>query len=256
MVISKIMGGLGNQMFQYAAGLSLSIDRGEILFLDISPYINYDKRKFQLDGFPEIRRRIQTGEVRIFGPGDHVEAICVRDDFMTFSFPECNVYLDGYWQSERFFHNNADLIRREFALPGSVAPGIQDSVSVHVRRTDYLNSNGFHPVLPPSYYDAAMSAIGGGRRAFVFSDDIEWCRTGLESPHFVGAEFVSGGDEFHDLRLMSSAAHNIIANSSFSWWGAWLNQTPGRTVVAPRTWFGDVSGIDSSNMLPGGWVTI
>jgi hypothetical protein len=259
MIIVKIQGGLGNQMFQYAAGLSLSIERGDKLILDLSSYAYDHKRRFQLHGFPSVKSRIESGEVGIFDPSKYrgERVLRVGDDFRTFSFPHGNIYLDGYWQSERFFLTHADFIRSDFFLPDTDIPSvIRDMVSVHVRRTDYLVSNGYHPVLPTSYYDEAITTIGDGKRPFVFSDDIEWCKTGLRAHHFANAEFSVDGDEFRDLTLMSSAAHNIIANSSFSWWGAWLNQTPGRRVVAPKTWFGQVSGFDTTNIVPGGWLTI
>lgn len=263
MVIVRIMGGLGNQMFQYARALALSIERGEPAHLDISSFSHDPKRRFMLMGFDGVCSRMSGGQVRVFRPQDHqgLEVLGVEDDFRTLDLPPGNIYLNGYWQSEAHFARHTAEVLADFGLSrmeGLVArhPGIAEGVAVHVRRTDYLASGGYHPVQDPAYYEAAMGLLGGGLRPYVFSDDIEWCEANLNRGPFSGAAYVRGEGELGDLLLMSRAAHNVIANSSFSWWGAWLNRRPGRRVVAPRAWFGESAGIFTGNIVPKDWERI
>jgi len=258
MIISKIQGGLGNQMFQYAAGLSLADRRRDALVIDVSSFLHDPLRVFRLDMFPGVARRISSGEVAVLGPATRVPTPVrvVRDDFRTFTFPDGDLYLDGYWQSERFFADVADKVVGDFDLShlaGSAPADLARCAALHVRRGDYLRSNGYHPVLGTEYYRTAVSLLGDFEGIGVFSDDPEWCsqNLGLEA-----ARVMSGKDEMHDLAMMSGCRHNVIANSSFSWWGAWLNRTPGRMVVAPRTWFGPSAGLSSDSIVPPGWHVI
>jgi hypothetical protein len=259
MVIVRIQGGLGNQMFQYATALALSIDRGIQVMLDTSSYAFDRKRRFALGGFDGVADRMSSGQVGIFRPTqERMTVTVVDDDFRTFDFPTGNLYLNGYWQSERHFVRHADQVSRDFGMIRRedllrTYPGIVDGVAVHVRRTDYLSSNGYHPVLPITYYQAALERLGPGLRPFVFSDDPGWCEANLRSGPFSDAVVVRSTSEFDDLFLMSRARHNVIANSSFSWWGAWLNRRDKRRVVAPSEWFGQAANIDTGNILPSDW---
>jgi hypothetical protein len=169
-------------------------------------------------------------------------------------------YLVGYWQSERYFADVADQIRAELSLPDppsgqnrTVAEAIQagPSASVHVRRGDYVGSST-HPVCSRDYYQAAMAELRErltDPQFFLFSDDPKWCRDHLASRNDVVVAHNGPGSEHEDLRLMSMCDAHVIANSSFSWWGAWLGK-PGPT-IAPRRWFADDR--DASAIVPERW---
>ena len=109
---------------------------------------------------------------------------------------------------------------------------------MHIRRNDYLTSDGFHPVMASSYYDKALSAVGPVDNILVFSDDIPWCK---DTFNYDNMTFAEGNNNVEDLWLMSMCDHNIIANSSFSWWGSWLNCDIDKKVVAPSNWFGNAN---------------
>jgi hypothetical protein len=187
-----------------------------------------------------------------------------------------NVYLDGYWQSEKYFKDAQQAIRKDFSFRG---PSDQANrallekmdadlhsgfvpVSVHVRRGDYSSNpqtNAFHGLLPVSYYEAAMGELEKRFPRisyYVFSDDLGWCR---ENMRFKGrVAFVDVNVDkpcWMDMRLMSACRHHIIANSSFSWWGAWLNARQDKAVIAPRQWFAD-SRFIGKDRLPDGWIEV
>jgi Glycosyl transferase family 11 len=180
-------------------------------------------------------------------------------------------YVVGYWQSERYFAAHADQIRRDFtpskplepenAVIAAVISGTT-AVSLHVRRGDYVSdakTQAVHGVCGLDYYARAMAHIEAqiaSPRYIVFSDDPDWTRANLTSPHpmtFVTANPPSRG--FRDLQLMSLCRHHIIANSSFSWWGAWLNGRADKIVVAPAQWFAS-GGKDARDLVPKGWVRV
>jgi hypothetical protein len=182
-----------------------------------------------------------------------------------------DVYLDGYWQSERFLPADHAKIRSTFSFPAftsvenkKLAEEIEntDSVSLHFRGGDYLASEHlfrkYGSVCGRGYYKRALDVIGEvcpKARVYVFSNDTEWVRKNLElgsSPRFV--EHNGGQQSFRDMQLMSLCKHNIIANSSFSWWGAWLNQNPYGRVVSPALWTGD--GKAASAVVPSDWIQI
>ncbi|MDP9412574.1 MAG: alpha-1,2-fucosyltransferase [Pseudomonadota bacterium] len=274
MIGAMIAGGLGNQMFQYAAARSLALRHGTDLVLDLSP--------FRQAGHFRTQRPFELGKLAIefrsssvFSPlsfllarrpSAALQAISgwktVRERSLAFdarfsTLPDRS-YLMGYWQSWRYFDQAAERIWSELQprAPWSEASlRVRDqmlsapSLSLHVRRGDYVTSasaEGFHGVLGLEYYTAAVRHVqrrAEGLRAFVFSDDLEWCRQAFE-PLGLDLTFVDcnrGGDPWQDLFLMAASRHNIIANSSFSWWGGWMGDhgspTADRVVIAPRRWF-------------------
>ena len=182
-----------------------------------------------------------------------------------------NIYLEGYWNSEKYFIDFADIIRREFTLkiPQSGKNkelaemiGSTQSVSIHIRRGDYIldeQANKTHGMCGLDYYHSCVEHLAGAvgePHFFVFSDDPAWCRDNLRLPCSV--TFVSHNDMQHsyeDLRLMTLCKHNIIANSTFSWWGAWLNPNKDKIVFAPRKWFNDgKKKKHSSDIIPLRWI--
>lgn len=291
-IISQVIGGLGNQMFQYAAGRALSILRGVPLRLDVSGFTGYGLHHgFELE-------RVFSCPVTLAEPLDVRAALGWQSSRLArriFARPAlrflrnrhfmvephfhywpgiCNVplpnYLMGYWQSEHYFADVAQTIRTDFTfrqpmssrnleLAGEI--GAANAVSLHVRRGDYVSdprtmaTNG---VCPLSYFETAIRYISARVDAphfFVFSDDMDWVRANLNIDH--PCRYVDHNrstESFNDMRLMSLCRHHIIANSSFSWWGAWLNPRDDKMVIAPKKWFANSN--DTRDLLPIGWVIL
>jgi hypothetical protein len=285
MVIVKLAGGLGNQMFQYAFGKTIAHRQADLLKLDMSFFDEQTLRRFELGDFDiqaEAAEARQTAQVRGRGlirrltntisGGASIK--WVREKGFEFdssmSLLQGNLYLDGYWQSEKYFDSIADVIRREFTLKekrghvsrvAKVISGAANAVSLHVRRGDYVenqSTNAFHGTCPLEYYSNAVALIKsrfGDAHIFVFSDEPVWAREnlGLAAPVTV----VSDGDlrPAEEMHLMSCCQHHIIANSTFSWWGAWLNEHPEKMVIAPKRWFSNLA-IDTKDLLPERWIRI
>ncbi len=238
MIIVKIHGGLGNQLFQYAFGRARSIREEKKLLLDIRWYRKGD-RVLGLDHF------CITGGRRSWWHWREEEP------------------LSGYWQSENYFADQADLIRQELqpkvAVTGCEPMERRESVSLHVRRGDYVQHKTrapVHGVNLDHYYKRAVDLMQerlANPHFFVFSDEPEWVRENLslDAPMTV----MEAGAPHEDLIRMSSCRHHIMANSSFSWWGAWLNPGSEKTVTAPDQWF-NVPGHDTSDLLPEGWIKL
>ncbi len=255
MIVSKLQGGLGNQLFQWAYGKSLSVKYNVPLYLDVSFYQNQygvTKRIFSLDKFPNL-------EYSIF-QGNWNNLIKLIDDFRfkEIKYGGGGIYLDGYWQSERYFMEISNTIRDSLRMSGSKKElfsknNFSGSVSMHIRRTDYVTSNGYHPVQSIEYYENALDIIGKYENLYVFSDDINWCKSNLR---FKDMTFVQNSEDIDDLWMMSLCDHNIIANSSFSWWGAWLNKNTNKKVISPKRWFGEQTNLNSDDIIPVSWIKI
>ena len=179
-----------------------------------------------------------------------------------------NTDLYGYFQDERYFIDIKEDILNIFKFRKEVSeraeshlgenlgsiPGIFPLVSLHVRRGDYTLYPNHHPTCSPEYYSEAMSRFSDQKIKFlVFSDDIDWCRTQFLGDQFV---FIDSGSPYSDLKIMTQCDHHIIANSSYSWWGAWLNPKENKRVIAPSRWFGPEINKDSSEIYCQGWEVI
>lgn len=279
MIYTRLHGRLGNQMFQYAAGRALATRLGLPLAVDSRGALRRGEgvltRVFDLplaepgalpsakhDGFlayalwrgfgrhPRFRRERGLGYNPAFaGWGD-------------------DTYLHGYWQSERYFAAIGDVIRRDFTFPAFSTPQNAEmaariagttAIALHVRRGDYLTL-GAHVLCDQAYYDAALARVLDGLKGtptvFVFSDDPDWAKTNLPLPvEKVVVDFNGPETDFEDMRLMSLCRHNIIGNSSFSWWGAWLNAHDDKRVAGPVKWFGDPK-LQNPDILPADWMRI
>jgi len=292
-VIVNIIGGLGNQMFQYAFGYALAKRLGVKLVLDVSDFSGYSLHNgFELRsvfgvGCERASNKILTG---VFGIGGaYKKKIILSDRFKLHKFyssiykennhgynsriyeSKLGRYYHGYWQTEKYFYDYADDIRRQFMfkdkmdVPNQViADEIENSnsVSLHIRRGDYLSdtkSHSVHGLCDLEYYQRAIRYVASHVHNpvfYVFSDDISWVKENLKIPFettYVGIN--RGKQSYNDMRLMSICKHNIIANSSFSWWGGWLGDYDDKIVVAPSKWFADNS-IISSDIIPDRWVKI
>lgn len=285
------MGGLGNQLFQYAAGRRLACLHDVPLKLDLSWFgdlTGVTPRSYALGPFPihaepatdqEIARLYepQTGLTRRFlnliNPyyrKTHIRGQNVHFDPSILRLSD-NVYLDGYWQNEKYFSDIAPVIRSDFTQrlePGGLNRGIAsvisgcNAISIHFRRGDYVTdakTAARHGATSGDYFIKAVELVVARVEQphfFVFSDDPAWVREHFTIPHTMTLVDHNGPNQAHeDLRLMSLCRHHIIANSSFSWWGAWLNPRPDKIVIAPSRWFNDPD-IDTSDLIPASWLRI
>jgi hypothetical protein len=284
MVISRISGGLGNQLFQYAAGKSLALRQNTQLLLDTSYFKGEGLRNFELDSF-NISLKIADRElVENFITRSFAGRI--RDRILPMKFRKVykepfyhfdknffnaasDVYLKGYWQSEKYFNPVKEAIKTDLTIKPEIIEkikqvgaglGIATSVAVHIRRADYTIDvqKDYHGTLEKDYYHGAIQLISDkikDARFYFFSDSINWVKENLGMP---GAVYVSGEvtkNHLEDLYLMSQCNHNIIANSSFSWWGAWLNNNPGKIVIAPKNWF-NKGPKDTYDLYPDNWIIL
>ncbi|HUR42276.1 MAG TPA: alpha-1,2-fucosyltransferase [Verrucomicrobiae bacterium] len=297
MIVAKLMGGLGNQMFQYALGRHLALKHGVPLKVDLdfllresrsvpdtTPH-DYNLPHFHVAAEPSTvaetsvlklpvargwRRQLRRVQ-QMLAPGSltHVlERGLAFDPRVLRAGPD--VYLEGYWQSPRYFEPVAAQIRADFELRdgpdgrnAALLLDIADSeaVAVHVRRGDYITSPGaarVHGLCGLDYYEAALAEIARRVRVprfFLFSDDPAWVQANLRVPGTATMITHNGPRPWEDLRLMRACRHFVIANSSFSWWGAWLSAAPGKIVIAPRRWALE-SGLNVATRHPPEWQTL
>lgn len=292
-LVMRLFGGLGNQLFQYAFLFALS-RQGEKARLEASSYEYDDKRVCELHHF-HISLPIEGGPPPWAFRKSRIPA-CLRSLFSAPKYPHfreekrhgfdpgltapprCHTYFKGYFQTEQYFLHCREQLCREFRLKTPLtqenARVLEDirsccSISLHIRRTDYL-SNPYLSPPPLEYYLRSMAEMEGRLRAagvpqeslryFVFSDDIEWARQNLSPalPH-VHVDINDGGAGYFDLELMRNCRHHIIANSTFSWWAAWLNEHAEKIVIAPRIWFNrneDDRYHTDDALIPGSWLRI
>jgi hypothetical protein len=289
MIISHIIGGLGNQMFQYAAGRALSLKCESDLLLDISAFENYELHQgFELQRIfnctTEIASKADMYRVLGWQSSSFVRRIVLRSSMEKFRCKKFVVephfeywsginhltedcYLYGYWQTEKYFTAVAEKIRKDFTfkmpLDSRNAELVQqinqvNAVSLHVRRGDYVNNPkniATHGLCSLEYYLASIQYIAKqveNPHFFIFSDDIAWVKDNLKidfQHQYVDQNH--GPESYNDMRLMSLCKHHIIANSSFSWWGAWLNSNAEKIVVAPKRWFANET--NTQDLIPQGW---
>jgi hypothetical protein len=277
----RLMGGLGNQMFQYAAGRRLADVHGVPLVLDASHFSNPSRREtprqFELGCF-QIRAdvtqaRIPARRSKLPLPhrGSRPMTVIKERGFVfqpeILSAPD-ETLLDGYWQSELYFADCADAIRSDFRPREPLSERVRDlaahispsTVAVHIRRTDYVTKAAaarFHGVVPLGYYVRALAHIARNVPAptlLLFSDDPSWCEDNLELGYPKVVVRPDPGRDYEDILLMSMCRHIVMANSSFSWWGAWLCKGA-ETVIAPSQWFRR-SSVDTRDLVPARWLTI
>ena len=253
-MIVSIQGGIGNQLFQYAFGRSVSIVRNEELFFTKAGCGG--DREYSLDAF---NVKIQWAEGRQPQRGEPV----FRFDAGVYTEPR-GLWYHGYWQTEKYF--NVPVVREELRfknMPTTIAIKWADKITtgknafIHVRRGDYLKEphQSFHGNLSMQYYNEGIDRIKQVQpdaKFFIFSDDTEWCKSNFSKEY----EVVEGTDRFEDMYLMSLCRHAVIANSSFSWWGAWLgDEKKDRVVIAPRKWFQSPS-MSYDDVIPDRWVKL
>jgi hypothetical protein len=276
MIISKLIGGLGNQMFQYATGFALAKHLNMPFRIDINLLNKYNRHNgyqlneifdsnFEIASYLELWSLLRfktysvvnesvdivnpytfNPNIRIFREYSHNYI----NDFEKINNP---CYISGYWQSEKYFINFDNELRKKFTFKNTLS-GLNkeheneilnsNSVSIHVRRGDYLsnaNAAKFHGICELAYYQKSIEIISNkidNPTYFIFSDDVEFIIknfTFLKNYRIIDNN--QGKESYNDLRLMALCKHHIIANSTFSWWGAWLANHSNQIVIAPEKWF-------------------
>jgi hypothetical protein len=295
MIIVNLKGGLGNQMFEYAAGRRLAVKHNVELkldttfLLDRNPSFSHVFRDFDLDIFPNVNPMFasikeiallksyinRTFRFRILNrlnakPGLFKEIkFSYHEDFEKLG-PD--TYLDGYWQSDKYFKPIEAIIRKDFSFaPFTLQKNfelankitVNNSVCINIRRGDFVNdkhSNKRHGFVGLEYVANAVKLVSTSVQNpsfYVFSDEIEWCKENIKLPFpTIFIDNTHAGDKFADyLQLMTLCKHFIIPNSSFAWWAAWLNTNPDKIVVAPKKWFNN-GPTDTQDILPEGWIKL
>ena len=251
MITTKLQGGLGNQLFQWAATKALSIKHNTDYAFDFS-YFNSNQWSLELNEFKKIILKQRN---------ESISLNTVTDDFY-FKKIENNSFLDGYWQSEKYFNEIDCLIREDLKIENNIKEYIvnkysilnENTVSLHVRRGDYVNLQNFHPLQTIDYYKNAYDTINENSiNVLILSDDINWCKKNIK---FNNTLYIENETNIIDLYIMSLCKHNIIANSSFSWWGAWLNKNKNKKIVCPINWFGEKTNIYTGDIIPEKWVKL
>ena len=291
MICIRLEGGLGNQLYQYAIGRALSLQLGTELLLDTSKLLRNSskvtQRHFELHHFRHKARIATKHESNLFPWLHRIAPIshwispwhtfiekdeCYDPDFRRLTD---NTFLIGYWQSYKYFSNIASDLMHDFcpAEPLSYASSMLleqiescSAVALHIRRGDYVSravATEHHGVLSLSYYSNALRLVNErviSPRYFVFSDDPVWCRRNLplQQKNSVFVDHNVGADAWQDLLLLSRCQYHVIANSSFSWWGAWLGDQhwpgPQRLVVAPDRWFSSKNMDKPWDRFPAHWI--
>jgi hypothetical protein len=285
MIITEINGGLGNQLFQYAAGLSLALKHQTDLKVSIQFKNNDTSRKLGLSHFNTNVIEATQDEINQLYPSSTLNRSI--QSLLPHSFKQyfrekhfayqsgfnklgSNVYLKGYWQSERYFSTFANEVKNIFTLQphfySNILPLIDEikqneSVSVHVRKGDYLLSpySDFYASLESAYYNNALATLQENHpqlKLYVFTDDPNWVKENLALtiPYTLISE-VQTRSMYEDFQAMLSCKYHIIANSSFSWWTAWLSSRVGKKVIAPKQWFKN-GPTDTQDLVPKSWLIV
>lgn len=291
MIIAELTAGMGNQMFQYAAARRLAYVHRTELKLDVTHFNRQILRKYSLNYFNiqenfstkeeinkykpwqmKLSKRIISKIKRMVSNPHHlfVEEKFYHFDPKILNLPN-DVYLSGFWQSDKYFKDIEDTVRKDLTIKipqtgknKELAETISScqSVSIHIRRSDYLTDPAVykkHGVCDLDYYFNCIKLINKEIKNpifFIFSDDCKWVqdnfRTGFPT---IVISHNNSENAFEDLRLMSQCKHNIIANSSFSWWAAWLNSNKNKIVFTPKIWFRNMK-LNDKDLIPDGWYRI
>lgn len=297
MIVVKLMGGLGNQMFQYAFGKFLSVKHNTDLQLDLSylldrtPRENFVFRDYDLDIFPIksqfmsesklnnllVNRQKDNIVNRLKGVfNKHLEYVFESQFEFNNKYLDIanHSYLEGYWQSPKYFESISEIIRKDFLLNPDLTDKQVDmykniinsnSVCVNFRRADFVTIKTAietHGVIPQIYYEKALDLLKKKNKdlhVYVFSDEIDWCKKHVKFDYpttFVDHE-LSGFKFSVYLFLMSKCKHYVIPNSTFAWWAAWMNNNPDKIVIAPKQWFAtEEMNKQTIDLIPESWIRL
>ena len=277
MIVVRITGGLGNQMFQYAFARALQA-RGKKVCLQWHGQRRQERHNgWELD---TVFEHPLSSKIKVANRSPLLNAAAWmlrktnrkrESSNLGFNLEFLDTdrgYLDGYWQTEKYFLPLEETIRDDFCF--KPLSGVQNlklkeriiseaCVSVHIRRGDYLKIPGLGSVCTPDYYNKAlnkMDELSPGSTPVIFSDDMPFCRELLSGRDAVFVDWNQGLNSWMDMALMSRCRHHIIANSSFSWWGAWLDQKKTGAVLAPSKWFAETAGKTNPDIYQSGWIRI
>ena len=252
-------GRFGNQMFQYAALKGIAKKNGYDFCIPFGPREEYDftDEENQHKLFMAFKMS-NVKEVNMFGAPYKQEASANFDRDL-FENCEDNINLYGFFQSEKYFNHIEDEIRKDFTFKDDIlnpckdAFGSDDMIGLHIRRTDYVQKQDYHPLCTMDYYEKALQKLPQDISVVIVSDDPDWCSKQklFASDRFLVSE---SNDNLVDMCILTLCKYHIIANSSFSWWGAWLANS--KKVIAPKVWYGSAANIDDSDIVPESWERI
>lgn len=285
MKIIQVIGGLGNQMFQYAFYKALQSHYKDVE-IDTSLFSCYKLHNgFELTNIFGVQFKESSPLKRIqlsFHGGDLFSRILKKviqrrnteyiEEYLKYDEQvldnSSNLYYIGYWQSYKYFFSIESEIRKIFTFPISIIDNYNknlrdvilssNSVSLHVRRGDYVGNSVYENIATLDYYQRALDYMDRNvpnMMLFLFSNDVEWCSLNLNLHNCTVVSHNVGVNSFWDMYLISSCKHNIIANSSFSWWGAWLNTNPDKIVISPKRWIND-NRVSIDDIIPETWICL
>jgi len=291
MIIMRMKGGLGNQMFQYAFGRRLALERNVSLKLDLSWFESQQKREFQLDQYqiqagyatpqetyklghifhyPLLRKAFSLYQLQLpYWKRRRIREENFRITDLKYTQVPKHCVLEGYFQSEKYFSPICQLIKEELTPKAKYPESIQKqvgslladrlSVSIHVRRGDYLFAESGFQVCELDYYLDAITHLHqrlGRLNLYIFSDDPDWVKTNLVSLKIepINVRIINTGSDVLDIYYMSSCRHHIISNSSFGWWGSWLGEKADSLIIFPQKWF--IDGTYPHDMIPDRWLRL
>jgi len=267
MIYCNLKGGLANMMFQIAATKSFSIDLGvDCSFPNLDNMINYlnientyNPKMNHADEYRLVFRNLKKDN-----PNKPIKTINFPFEYSNIFLPKNeDFFVDGFFQSEKYFKHNRDKILELFNVDLSIKKIIESkysflnnkkTTSIHVRRGDYIKYPNHHPIQSINYYMDCINMLEKDTDIFViFSDDIEWCKENLKNDK---CYFIENEKDYVELYLMSICNNNIICNSSFSWWGAWMNENKNKKVMGPKKWFGPAITHSSDDIIPEEWIKL
>jgi len=256
MISAFLMGGIGNQMFQIAAASSLAIENND------EAVFNFENCFTPLQGNPSSKY-----SKNIFKNVKNSQNLIIEREYKEKSYEYCkipyfkNLLINGYFQNEKYFIQNKDKIIDLFYISDEDIRFLklnyyyidfEQTVSIHVRRGDYLKFSDIHPVCEVDYYNKAIENFPNKKFIFI-SDDIQWVKDNFRGNNIF---YSKNNNEILDFTLQSICCSNIIANSSFSWWAAYLNKNKNKKIIAPLKWFGKNSPYCENDITPIDWVRI
>lgn len=269
MIYLNLKGGLCNMMFQIAAAKSLSLQNNdEFSIMNIDEHFKmlyeYTNRQPSLINSPDYKKLRMFSNLITDKPKNNIPTYQYPFEFIKYNITVPEYIIDGFFQTEKYFIKHKEIIRDLFSPTDEINKIISEkygdllklrTTSIHVRRGDYLNNPDIHPTQTMEYYDEGIRLTKNNTDKYIiFSDDINWCK---ENFKLENSFFIENEKDYIEMYLMSKCNNNIICNSSFSWWGAWLNENPNKIVVGPSKWFGPTfQFFNTEDVLPNNWFKI
>ena len=265
-IYCKLKGGLANMLFQIAGALGIAKKYNlNVSFPNLDEHLNYlNQENTYNDSLKHAEEyKLILGKINQTPPStNQLKYIHYPFQYVEIPLNNQDYLMEGFFQSEKYFIDVRNELLHIFEEPLIIQKLIAEkypqyssrTTSIHVRRGDYLKNPNYHPVQSISYYQKAMDILKNETDYFlVFSDDIEWCKNNIIGDNVI---YIDNEIDYIELYLMARCNNNIIANSSFSWWGAWLNKNENKKVVAPTLWFGQIVGENTDDIIPENWIKI